>query len=218
MTARITVLEGLFPDHVRCVISADYPDGFSLLPAEAEYMARMSPKRRREFIHGRSCARVALAGLGYRDCPVPIGEDRAPTWPDGVVGSISHCCDTAAAAVAHREDTGGIGLDIERRDALDEPLLRMVCRPEECERIGATDVGPWLAKLIFSAKESVFKCVWPQLRHFVDFQEVEIRLDLERNAFLAVAHADRLPLDLFRRLRGRFGQAGELFLTAAYLA
>jgi len=213
----MTVLEGLFPEHVRCVISADYPEQFALLPDETECTAPMNPRRRREFVHGRSCARIALAGLGYPDCPVPVGDGRAPTWPDGVVGSISHCGATAAAAVAHRGDTGGVGLDIEQNQALDEPLLRMICRADERERLDGTDVGLLLAKLIFSAKESVFKCVWPELRRFVDFQEVEIRLDIDRNTFSALPHADDLSPDLFGRLRGRFGQTGELFITAVYL-
>jgi len=212
------VLEGLFPDHVRCVISADYPEQFELLPAERESTAPMSPRRRRDFVHGRSCARLALAGLGFPGCPVPVGDNRAPTWPDGVVGSISHCGTTAAAAVAHREETGGVGLDLERNEALDAPLVSMICRSEESALLADSDIRLLLAKLIFSAKESVFKCVWPQVRRFVDFQEVEIRLDLEHNTFAAVAHAEDLSPDLFGRLRGRFGQAGELFVTAAYLA
>lgn len=216
MPSHMTVLEGLFPEQVRCVISTDYPDAFALLAAERDSLQSMAPRRVREFTHGRSCARLALAGLGYRDCPVPAGADRAPVWPDGVVGSISHCDDTAAAAVAHREDMGGIGLDLERNEELDRQLLPMICRAAELERLGNSDVRFLLAKLIFSAKESVFKCIWPQVRRFVDFQEVEIELDLEKNTFTAAPCSDDLCPDLFRRLSGRFGQTRELFVTAVY--
>jgi 4'-phosphopantetheinyl transferase EntD len=216
MSTRMTVLEGLFPDYVRCVMSEEYPARFELLPEESACAAAMSPRRRRDFTHGRSCARLALAGLGYRDCAVPVGADRAPVWPDGVVGSISHCDGTAAAAVAHDAETTGIGLDIESSEGLEDNLLPMICRREERARLEATDAGPLLAKLIFSAKESVFKCVWPAVRRFVDFQEVEVRLDLDGNTFSAVPHAEDLPADLFAGLRGRFGETGGLLLTAAY--
>ncbi|MBT8442297.1 MAG: 4'-phosphopantetheinyl transferase superfamily protein [Gammaproteobacteria bacterium] len=213
----MTVLEGLFPEQVRCVLSTDFPAEFVLLGAERDQLVAMATGRRREFIHGRSCARLALAGLGHADCPVPSGPQRAPVWPDGVVGSISHCGDAAAAAVAHRNGIGGIGLDLEAREELDRNLLPMICRPRELATIETSDIGLLLAKLIFSAKESVFKCIWPQVRHFVDFLDVEIEIDLDASRFAARPHAADLPEALFGRLRGRVGQAEELFVTAAYL-
>lgn len=215
--ARITVLEGLFPEQVRCVISENCPENFELLPAEIDGTFPMIPRRRREYRHGRCCARLALAGLGYPDCPVPLGTDRAPLWPEGVVGSISHCGDSAAAAVAHRVEVGGIGLDIEQTEELDQPLVSMICRSEELERLGPGDVRLLVAKLLFSAKESVFKCIFPLVQRFVDFQEVEVQLDLDANTFVARPHAEDLEPQLFRRLHGRFGQTRGLFVTAAYL-
>lgn len=215
---RITVLEGLFPEQVRCVIAAEFPAQFRLLPAERDSAERMSARRRIEFVQGRSCARVALAGLGYPDCPVPQGPDRAPVWPDRVVGSISHCAGKAAAAVAHREDVGGLGLDLELIEELDQPLVPMICREDEQAGLGSGDIRLLTAKLVFSAKESVFKCVYPRIRRFIDFLEVGIRLDLDANTFSARPHSRDLDADLFGRVRGRFGQSGNLFVTACYLA
>lgn len=215
--SRIAVLEGLFPEQARCVISDSCPENFELLPAETRGTSPMVPRRRQEYRHGRCCARLALVGLGYPDCPVPLGADRAPLWPEGVVGSISHCGDTAAAAVAPRAEFGGIGLDIEKCEELDQPLLSMICRSEEIERLGPGDARLLVGKLIFSAKESVFKCIFPLVQRFVDFQEVEVRLDLEANTFVARPHADDLAPQLFRRLHGRVGQTRGLFVTAAYL-
>lgn len=217
MPSRMTFLEGLFPEPVRCVISADYPEQFELLPAEHRSTVPMIRKRRREFVHGRSCARFALAGLGYPDCAVPAGNDRAPIWPDGIVGSISHCGGSAAAAVARRADIDGIGLDIESNEDLDRRLVPMICRSDERTQLGDEDTRYLLAKLVFSAKESIFKCIWPQVRRFVDFQEVEIRLNLDAGTFSARPQSDDLPTASFRRLRGRFRRTGELLATAAYL-
>jgi len=212
----MTVLEGLFPEQVRCFMSTDFPDDFNLLGTERDQLAAMTAGRQREFIHGRSCARLALAGLGHADCAIPSGPQRAPVWPDGIVGSISHCGDAAVAAVAHRNDVGGIGLDLEAREELDRNLLPMICLPHELAVIETSEFGLLLAKLVFSAKESVFKCIWPRVQRFVDFLEVGVELDLDASRFVARPHSADLPDSLFRALHGRIGQADQLFVTAAY--
>ena len=218
MPTKMKVIEGLFPEEVRCVTSADVPNDFELLGAERDQLALMTVSRRREFIQGRSCARVALAGLGLPGHAIPSMPERAPVWPDGVVGSISHCDGIAAAAVAWRADFDGIGLDLEAREPLDEHLLPMICREEELAEVVRSDIGLSPAKLIFSAKESVFKCVWPHIRRFIDFDEVEVRLDLERNTFEARPRTDSLHAELFQRLSGRFGETDTQFVTSAILA
>jgi len=215
MIKRATSLDNLFPKPVACVVSSRPPENFELLPEERNTTGEMTPLRLREFEHGRSCARRALAQLGYPDCPVPAGADRVPEWPAGVVGSISHCGDTAAAAVALATDVDGIGLDIETSDGLDEDLLPLICRDDELAQIDAEESRLRLAKLLFSAKESVFKCIWPRVRRFVDFQEVEIRMNLDDNTFIALPDSSDLPTELFCRIRGRFGETQALYVTTA---
>ncbi len=204
------------PDRVSCIISNQLAPDFALLEAEETTTAAMVDKRRREFVHGRCCARQALANLGYPDCPVPVGEDRAPVWPDRVVGSISHCDGTATAVAAHIENACSLGIDLERCEALDAALMPMICRREELARLDGDERERLLGKLIFSAKESLFKCIWPEVRRFVDFQEVEIRLNLEDNSYTARPHAADLPAGLFEQVQGRIGQTGGLWVTAAF--
>src|SRR5205814_1840165 len=48
-------------------------------------------RRRDEFLTGRTFARRALAELGCPATAIPVGEGRMPIWPDGYLGSISHC-------------------------------------------------------------------------------------------------------------------------------
>lgn len=213
----MTHLADLFPARVRCVFSSRPPEKFSLLAAEADATRTMREKRLREFVHGRACARRVLEQLGFPDCPVPVSESRAPVWPDGIVGSISHCGDHAAAVAALKTDRKGLGIDLEVDEALDESLIPMVCRPAELDCLQTANAGSITPKLIFSAKESFFKCVWPILLRFIDFQEIEIRLDTESRSFTAIPRSKQLPHELAVKVRGRYTQAGGLIITAAYL-
>jgi len=214
MTHRMTFLEDLFPKQVICVVSSRPPENFELLPEERDTTGEMTPLRLREFEHGRSCARQALEKLGYPNCAVPVSHSREPVWPAGTVGSITHCDGTAAAAVARTADIGGIGLDIETDEPLDANLLPMICRDDEWPRTTTAESRMLIGKLLFSAKESVFKCIWPQVRRFVDFNEVSIELNLDRNTFTAIAHSKDLPQPLFDRLIGRFDRRNHLIVTA----
>jgi 4'-phosphopantetheinyl transferase EntD len=210
-------LSALFPATVSCVYSNHPPENTELLAAENDAAAKMRAGRLREFAHGRACARRALHELGIRPCPIPVGDSRAPVWPDRVVGSISHCGSHAAAVVAFRSEVQGLGVDLELRESLDRPLLTMVCRAEELRCLESSDTGIILDKLFFSAKESLFKCVWPELQQFIDFQEIEILLNLAENTYTAVSHSPQLPDALINRIRGRYVQTSELIITAAYL-
>ena len=71
-----------------------------LHPQEEELVAQAAPKRRRDFALGRACARAALSDLGQPDAVIGQGENGAPLWPAGVVGSITHTKGYAAALVA----------------------------------------------------------------------------------------------------------------------
>jgi 4'-phosphopantetheinyl transferase EntD len=94
----------------------------------------------------------------------------------------------------------------------------MVCRPEELLWLEKSATDDLLDKLFFSAKESLFKCVWPTVRRFIDFQEIEIRLHLADNTYTAVSHNPGLPDALIKQVRGCYIETGELIITAAYLA
>ena len=210
-------MNSLLPGDISCVFSDAYPDTFFLLQEELATTHNMSAKRRLEFNHGRSCARQALQQLGYPNCPIPVSEDRAPIWPTAVVGSISHCGSSAAAVVAKSNAANGLGIDLEERVGLDSKLLTMICCAEELASFNGNETDRLLAKVIFSAKESLYKCVWPEIRRFIDFLDVEIQLDLKANTFAARSRNNELPAELFLKVSGRFGQTHDKILTAAML-
>lgn len=213
----MTLLEDLFPPQISCEFSDQPPQRLDLPPAEAAATRNMRAKRLREFVHGRTCAHRALARLGIPECPVPVDEHRAPAWPDGIVGSISHSGDNAAAVVAYRSECQGLGVDLEINESLEESLIQMVCRPNEIARLNRADDKLIQAKIIFSAKECVYKCIWPTLLHFVEFQEIEIQLDTEAGSFSALPHSARLPIDLVENVRGRYVTTDELIISAGYI-
>lgn len=213
----MTSLSDLLPPGIRCVLSFDAPGDIQLLPTEAESAGTMGTKRLREFSHGRDCAHQALEMLGYPNCPVPVDEHRAPVWPDTVVGSISHAGDAAAAVAAHKSEYRGLGIDLEPNEPLEESLLKMICRPEELQLLDRRTDKLHFARIIFSAKETVYKCVWPTIGRFVDFQEVEVQIDVESRSFHARAHSAQLPDDLINNIRGRYTDSNALVISAAYV-
>ncbi|MGD8575054.1 MAG: 4'-phosphopantetheinyl transferase superfamily protein, partial [Gammaproteobacteria bacterium] len=151
-----------------------------LFSTELAHVRRAVPARRAEFTAGRTCARRALETLGAPAQAIGTGPRREPRWPAGVVGSISHAAGRCVAAVAPADHLAGLGIDLESADPLSEELARMVCGPQEmgwCARQPVRLQGR-LRKLIFSAKESVFKCLYPVFRREIDFADARIAVNL----------------------------------------
>ncbi len=73
-----------------------------LWPDESVAVERAMASRRREYATTRDCARRALAQLGIAARAIPTLADGAPGWPDGVIGSLTHCRGFRGAAVAWR--------------------------------------------------------------------------------------------------------------------
>lgn len=147
-----------------------------LLPEEQACVARAVEKRRAEFTRGRLCARRALAALGLPERALVSGPDRAPIWPEQVVGSITHTSRYCAAAVALRGQWRGIGIDAEERDRLGPELLPMVTQPSERDWLSILPPKERAAMgtLLFSAREAFYKAQYCISRAWVDFHDVEI--------------------------------------------
>ena len=212
------ILEPLFPDGVRSVFSESAPANVDRYPEEDRFTGKMVERRLQEFQHGRHCARLALSMLGHPPGPIGRGEHREPLWPAGCIGSISHAGSHAAAAVAATDLFLGLGLDMEFADPIEDSLVASICRTEEIDRLDDGEGIGGRAKLLFSIKESIYKCLWPLTHEFVDFTEIEVRLVDGTNQYEAIAHTakcDAAPVD---RLSGRYRQYGELILASAYIS
>lgn len=192
----------------------------TLFPGEEAAVARAVEKRRREFIAGRSCARRAMGALGEAPAPIFQGEDRAPVWPEGLVGSITHTDTWCAAAVARAADGfQALGLDIEFAEPIPSELLRTICLPEEQDFLDSRPAGErgLLSKVIFSAKECAYKCQYTLSRAFLDFHAMRVYPDLSGGGFVAVFQRDAGPFISGDELRGRLVVDQGYIMTAMTL-
>ncbi|MGX2994001.1 4'-phosphopantetheinyl transferase family protein [Streptomyces sp. JNUCC 64] len=212
----------IVPGQVVTVWRPDDAEPAALFPEEAAVVARAVGRRRREFATVRLCARRALERLGLPGGPVLPGPRGEPRWPDGIVGAMTHCDGYRAAALARSAEVVSIGIDAEPAGPLPDGVLDMVSLPAERERLAALagsrpDV-PW-ERLLFSAKESVFKTWYPLARRELDFGEAEVRFAPEDGTFTARLlvpgpEVDGRPLE---RLSGRWLVRDGLVLTAIVL-
>lgn len=175
----MTTFRTLFPQDVAIAESDPRLPPARLLPEEERFVRNAGEGRRREFAAGRAAARRALTALGLPAAPILAGGDRAPVWPEGVVGSISHCETLCLAAVAPAGTYCAIGIDVEPAEALPEDILDTVCTPAEIawlETRPATERGLW-ARAIFSVKECAYKCQYPMTGRLIDFHAFEVAID-----------------------------------------
>jgi 4'-phosphopantetheinyl transferase EntD len=160
----------------------------TLFPAEEAVIANAVDKRRREFTTARACARAALAELGLPPVPIVPGLRGAPQWPPGVVGSITHCAGYRACAVARDRDVVTIGVDAEPHDRLPDGVLEAVASRGEQARLAALAAarpGVCWDRMLFSAKESVYKAWFPLTHRWLGFEEACIDFDPVSATFTA---------------------------------
>ncbi|MFD7708762.1 4'-phosphopantetheinyl transferase [Streptomyces sp. NPDC059785] len=175
------MIEELLPESV-VAVEAHGDDGTgpaALYPEEEALITRAVAKRRREFTAVRGCARRAMEKLGVPPQPVLTGERGAPRWPAGLVGSMTHCDAYCAAALVPATDLASLGIDAEPHAPLPEGVLDSIALPSERERLRrltADTPGIHFDRLLFSAKESVYKAWFPLTRQWLDFSEADIAL------------------------------------------
>jgi 4'-phosphopantetheinyl transferase EntD len=150
-----------------------------LFPSEEAQITAAVEKRRREFVTGRSLARRLLPMLGIEDAVIVNGADRAPLWPTGAVGSISHTRGYCGVVIASSNVYAALGLDVEQADPLRAPLVRSITRAEERVYLdGLPEVSRFVvAKAIFSAKEAAYKAQYVLSQTFLGFSAMRIEFD-----------------------------------------
>ena len=214
------LLASLLPPDIVAVVGEPRHRQTPLLDAEAEYASSrsMQPQRKMEFRVGRACAREALSRFGWAGWPLLPTASRAPQWPDGIVGSITHSSDYCAVAVGRRRTWAGIGIDAEAIGRVHESIAPMVCMRDEMsalERCRANEKCALLA-LLFSAKESVFKAVFSGTGAVFEFKHIGINIEPDTRTFSAYAPGRELN-QLLARLEGRFFATNECLVTTALL-
>jgi enterobactin synthetase component D len=144
-------------------------------------------RRDHEFAAGRACAARALASIGATTTEVPAGPGGEPIWPAETTGSISHSDRLAIAVAAPRARVRAIGLDVETvmSSARLGAVADRIAAPGEIDAVAAragcrTEVA---ATLVFSAKESLFKCLFAEVGRVFDYLDAELcDVDLDRGS------------------------------------
>lgn len=161
-------------------------------------ITRSVPKRQAEYLAGRRAALAALHEAGSTATDLPIGQNRAPSWPSGFIGSISHTHGIAVAiALPTTVGVSGIGIDIERvmppnqmaaiRDvAIDEREYDLLASLADARG------WPYALTLAFSSKESFYKAAAATVDRLFDFSALRIEACDIANAYLEARIADTL--------------------------
>ncbi len=211
------MFNSITPDFIHTFSARSVPPTFTLADGERKAAHKFSDSRLSDFSHGRYCAHEALAQLGIRDVTIGVGSSREPVWPAGVVGSITHTDGVAAAAVCRIANLAGIGIDCERTGRLNSDLISRICHETERHDLESAGLRADHALVLFSAKESVYKCIWPHVRRFIDFLEVTVTLDHRANSFRVTAIDENLDRELITRVRGSWRFGADYVYTAAFL-
>ncbi len=214
-------MAAILPGGVTVVESAGSVTDAYLLPEEAAMLGNVSEARRREFTMARSCARRALAELGLPPTPILPGPDRQPLWPGGIVGSITHCGGYCAVAVARATTFTAVGIDAEPNDHLPDEVLERVTLEEERVWLRAwpQSATHW-GRVLFSAKESVFKAWFSGTGLWLDFTDACVTIDPKHWRFRACigkSPSPKIGEGAATKLTGRYLVSGGRILTAVVI-
>ncbi|WP_168199187.1 4'-phosphopantetheinyl transferase family protein [Pseudorhodobacter turbinis] len=159
-------------------------------------LARAVDKRRSEFLAGRLCATVALRAAGSDGQVHRRG--RAPVWPQGFVGSISHNATRAVAVVS--SSLFGIGVDCETwmTSQTAEEISALVLTEQDLAHIPPNADPAHFCTVVFSAKESLYKALSDHLNDIPDFSEASI-VEANANRLILAFRGWRVPVDYAAR-------------------
>jgi 4'-phosphopantetheinyl transferase EntD len=182
------LIERILPAGVVAVDTREDWLDIELFPEELAALGQAVDKRRREFITARACARRALAQLGLAPSPIPTGERGEPCWPAGVVGSITHCAGYRACVLARAGEIAAVGIDAEPNEPLPRGVLGEIAGAQERARLQELlHIEPAVRwdRLLFSAKEAVYKTWFPLARRWLGFEDALLTIDPARGVFHA---------------------------------
>lgn len=221
MTGRL--LPGVLPELVASAeLYGDAPE-LAPLPEEEPLIARSVAKRRNEFITVRYCARQALGDLGLPPVPILKGDKGEPCWPDGVVGSLTHCEGFRGAVVGRRGEVRSVGIDAEPHDVLPNGVLDAVSLPAERRELTLLPGDLHWDRILFCAKEATYKAWFPLTHRWLGFEDAHITFALDESGRAGTFESRILidpvaesgpPLTL---LTGRWSVSKDLALTAIVL-
>jgi 4'-phosphopantetheinyl transferase EntD len=221
VTARL--LPGVLSDLVASAELYDDPPELVPLPEEEPLIARSVAKRRNEFVTVRYCARQALGELGLPPVPILKGDKGEPCWPDGVVGSLTHCEGFRGAVVGRRAEVRSVGIDAEPHGVLPKGVLPAISLPDERVELAGLPGSLHWDRILFCAKEATYKAWFPLTHRWLGFEDAHITFAVDgsgaagmfSSAILIDPAAESGPP--LTSLTGRWSVRDGLVLTAIVL-
>lgn len=217
------LIDAVLPTTVASAELFNDPPDVTPLPEEEPLIAKSVAKRRNEFITVRHCARLALADIGVAPVPILKGDKGEPCWPDGVVGSLTHCEGYRGAVVGRRDQVRSVGIDAEPHGTLPRGVLDAISLPAERSELGALPGQLHWDRILFCAKEATYKAWFPLTHRWLGFEDAHITFDIdgtgvsgsfESKILIDPAAEHGAPLST---LAGRWSMADGLVLTAIVL-
>lgn len=217
------LLAQVLPDVVATAETYFDPDDLVPLPEEEPLIARSVAKRRNEFITVRHCAREALGKLDVGPVPILKGDKGEPCWPDGIVGSLTHCEGFRGAVVARATQVRSVGIDAEPHGVLPKGVLGAVALPAEQDAVGTLEGDLHWDRILFCAKEATYKAWFPLTHRWLGFEDAHITFELDSTGSSGT-FLSRILIDPaaesgppLTELPGRFTVSNGLVLTAISL-
>lgn len=220
----MTLMRAVLPDLAGLVYAELFhdPPDLTPLPEEEPLVARSVAKRRNEFVTVRHCARLAMGQLGVPDSPILKGEKGEPQFPNGLVGSLTHCEGYRGAVVARQSAVRSVGIDAEPHGVLPDGVLDAISLPVERREISTLPAGLHWDRILFCAKEATYKAWFPLTERWLGFEDAHITFDIDSDG--GGSFVSRILIDPAARsgppleeLAGRWSVAGGLALTAIVL-
>jgi 4'-phosphopantetheinyl transferase EntD len=208
------MMERLLPSGVAVVEAFGDIAGEAAFPGEEDLIAKAVASRRNEFVTARRCARAALARLGAEPVAIRSGPAREPQWPAGIVGSITHCAGYRAGAVARAPAVASVGIDAEPHEPVPDGVGDTISTAGErvmLRSLARNHPTIHWDRLLFSAKESVYKAWYPLTGRWLGFEDAEVSFDPPAATFTARLLAGDAPWTGFH---GRYTIGRGLILTA----
>jgi len=211
--------EQVVPEGLRVVARDPLQIADARDPVEGDAVKGAVPARVAEFHAGRAAARAAMVAIGLPPRPIPMGPDRAPIWPAGARGSISHSATACVAVVGPADRWGSIGVDLEEATPLEQNLIAEICsKPEQAwlQTQPGSERG-LMAKLIFSAKEAAYKAQYPLSYEMFGFDALEVTIDRAKTTFCARFVTPQGAIASGKSMVGNFAHAAGLIVCAVVL-
>ncbi len=167
------ILKNTLPPEIKIGVTELPCNSSCLTTNELSYLKNVkSPGRHNAFILGRMAAKQALRELGVEP-EILRAEDGSPVWPKGAKGSLSNKTDIGVAIASTAPGIQSMGIDLER-NLPNLNILKKITVPSEQMWVEESDSANRLTA-IFTAKEAIFKTIYPLKKQFFGFKDAELQ-------------------------------------------